>query len=227
MNAKSFIEQLLLQLNDETGVYWRPYEVQSWLNMAQRTAALWKKDSAVETRWHDITTGPRQTLDTDVVQLFDVVRNGAGFGGTVTLVKPSDMPRDWPDWTVASASDGVEHYMYNPADPKAFYIYPHYSAVTTNKLEVVVGYIPAEIDVWLSNSREKDTPLVTTVAVQDAAMLHDYVMFRACLKQNTHAMSARAMAYAQQVMVALGKEAEAKMLADPNRLIAAHGEAQG
>lgn len=221
--AVEFIDQLLKQLNDETGVYWRPYEVQSWLNMAQRMAALWKRDSVVEARWVDIEPGPRQVLDSDVVQLFDIVRNASRFGGVVTLVKSSDMPRDWPEWEVAEETDGVEHYIYNPAEPRVFYIYPHYGDETLNQLEAVVGIIPAEIDMYLSTSRLKETPSVTTVAVQDTAMLHDYVMFRACLKQNTHAASARAPMYAQQVMVALGKEAEAKMLADPNKLIAMYG----
>lgn len=213
--AVDFISELQTQLNDETGVYWEPEELQRWVNQMQRTMCIWKKDSYVLTTNINFVTGPKQTLPTDGIFLFDVVRNKSGYGGTITRVNYKDLPRNWPDKTVET-TEGIKHYMYNPSQPTVFYVYPNYTASTSNQMEIIYGSLPPVIDVYENGDDLKSNPTNTTIVVEDVGALHDGVMGRACLKQTGHAMADRAAMYLSQFAAALGKDAAAAAVADPN-----------
>lgn len=218
MSAVAFIAELQDQLNDETGVYWEPEEIQNWVNQMQRTMCLWKKDSYVKTVMTNLVVGPKQTLPADGAFLFDIVRNKSGFGGTVTRVDYKDLPRNWPEKTIDAAL-GIKHYMYNPSHPTEYYIYPNYAASTSNQLEIVYGAVPPLIDVYINGDELKGSPSNTSLVVRDVGALHDGVMGRCCLKQTGHAMAERAAMYLGQFDAAIGKAAAATMAADPNRTV--------
>lgn len=224
--ATALIDQIILQLGEEgVGTFWSVFEIQQWLNLGQRTMCIWKPGSYVHTAWISLVTGPRQTVPSSPTCLgvFDVVRNDPEHGGAVTLVERKDLPVNWTG-VVVTEGIGVEHWMYLPADPKTFWIYPSYDDVTENKLELICPAIAPDVDVYLADKTLNPAPQSALISVDDTDALLNYCLFRACLKQTDHGVRDRASFFAQQFLIALGKGREAALMANPQRILNVQGE---
>jgi hypothetical protein len=225
--AVELIELAKLQLGEVgVGVFWSESEIQRWLNLGQRTMCIWKPGSYVHTAWVPLVKGPRQTVPSAPVTclgVFDVTRNDPEHGGALSLVERKDLP---PSWTSAVVVDGigVEHWMYLPADPKTFWIYPAYDEPTDNKLELICPAVAPDVDVYLADNSLAPAPACASVSVDDTDALLNYVLGRACLKQTDHGVRERAAFFLQQYLVALGKGREAAMMANPQRILNVQGE---
>lgn len=222
--AAEVIAQAIQQLGEEgVGTFWGVFEIQRWLKLGQRTMCLWKPDSYVLAQWLPLVLGPRQALPAGCVRLFDVVCNDPEHGGAVMLVERGDLPASWPT-AVVTEGVGIEHWMYQPADAKNFYVYPSYDERTENRLEVICGAIAPAVDLYLPGNAPNPAPTCTEIMVDDTDALLNYVLFRACLKQTDHGVRDRAAFFAQQYLIALGKGREAALMANPQRILNVQGE---
>ena len=111
-----------------------------------------------------------------------------------------------PNWHETTAgTNKIEHYIYDPADPKHFYVYP--KAVSgTHSLEIVYSSAPSEISI---SNFDTDT---TTISLDDvyANCILDYMLYRAYQKDSEYAGNAeRSMMHYQSFSNALGVKTQA------------------
>jgi hypothetical protein len=99
-----------------------------------------------------------------------------------------------PSWHVATASVNISNYMYDPIDPRVFYVYP--PATTLAQLSTVYSAYPTDITEPADNALY--TAVSGNISVADifANALADYILFRAFSKDaESTANASRAQAH--------------------------------
>jgi hypothetical protein len=111
-----------------------------------------------------------------------------------------------PNWHETPAgTNGIEHFVYDPADPKNFYVYPK-AATGTHSLEIVYSSAPSEIVI---SNFTSDTTVIALDDVYGNCIL-DYVLYRSYQKDSEFAGNAqRAMMHYQSFANALGVKTQA------------------
>ncbi|KFA99477.1 phage adaptor protein [Vibrio sp. ER1A] len=122
------------------------------LNDAIKAVIIARPDSYVVDSVFACKAGTKQTLDEDVVLLFNVVRNvgGKAVGGLQDMKFLDDYRPEWRESTGKTATDT---YMYDETTPKTFYIYP--GVVDGHQLEIQAASIPALLDKTKYDANEK------------------------------------------------------------------------
>jgi hypothetical protein len=144
------------------------------------------------------------------LRLIDVVRNVSG--RAVTQVERRILDETLPNWhETAAGTNKIEHYVYDPADPKNFYIYPK-GASGTHSLEVIYSSAPSEISI---SDFSSDTTVISLDDVYANCIL-DYVLYRSYQKDSEFAGNAqRAMMHYQSFANALGVKTQADSATTP------------
>jgi hypothetical protein len=193
-----------IKANEATGgaaVRWTAAEALRWLNNGQREIVNQLPKSFTKRMLATPTTGTRQDFSTisisDGLSVIDVPAN-FNSGGTVRGRAMTRRERAWlddqnPTWHSQTASEAV-HWMYDPNDPKAFYIYP---AVTGGgKLEIIYSAVPADLGA-----------LTNTISLDDiyANALEWFILFSFYSKDASYTKSGQNSAgYWQLFLAALG-----------------------
>lgn len=224
--------QTLLQ--DTSGVRWPQDELIKWLDDAQREVVLHRPEASASTvpmKLKASTTMQSIPDGTTVnstassalsagVSFIKATRNmgvtGAAAGRAIRIVSREIMDAQNPGWhfdapfsTGATVSDGVKHYIYDPLDPKTFYVYPPAPA-TAWYIELVYAKKPAAL-----------TTTSNAIAVDDifANAMLDYTLFRAYSKDAEYAQNAQlAMAYYTAFANAVGLSYSTTQSRNPNVL---------
>ena len=191
-------------LQDNTNVRFPNEELLKFFNDAQKEVVLHRPDATMVNTTYDCVTGSKQTLPSRALRLIDVVRNVDG--RAVTQVQRQILDETLPNWHEKPVgANKIEHYVYDPADPKNFYVYPTASA-GAHSLEVVYSSSPDETVI---SDFESD---VTTISVDDvySNCLLDYVLYRSYQKDSEFAgNSQRAMMHYSGFANALGVKTQA------------------
>lgn len=211
VTVTSVISKVQTILQDTTGIRWPDTELLGWLNDGQREIVLYKPNAFVKNTAVKLTSGTKQTLPADGVQLIDVVRNMGTAGGTpgraIRITMREILDSQVPGWHATTADAEVKHYMYSVLDPKTYYVYPPQPAANQNYVELVYGAAPTEC------------ALGGTITLDDIyqTILVDYCLYRAYSKDTEFAADQnRATAHQTAYIAALTGKAKVEGASNPN-----------
>lgn len=141
------------QLRDPGFIRWTKSELLGYFNDAVRAVALKRPDATASVIPFTCAAGVRQQLPESVYQLIDIVGQDSGRamvpGDRVTLDTADPM------WRTTSGEVSAEAYLYNPALPQYFMLYPGVAEGVT--LEMAVSLYPV-VDWCLYRAFSKDAP---------------------------------------------------------------------
>ena len=221
ISAASIIHRATDLLQDQTSVRWPANELVRWLNDAQRAIVKVRPDSMNTTATMTLVAGSRQDLDNANLtpipaKLIEITRNMAATStkGAVRLVPRQILDAQTPGWHNLSGSVNILHYMFDPRDPKTFYVYP--PATTSAQLEVMYSAYPTDIVEPADGALH--TAVVGNISLPDiyADDVLNYVMARSYLKDSEYAgNSERAAGYLAMITASLGAEIAATLAVQP------------
>ena len=216
ISAQSVIRRCVETLQDNTSIRWPVGELVRYLNDAQREVILYRPDAAVTNAPVTLVAGSRQSLPSGGTKLVEVVRNSTGTKRAVRMVNREILDAQLPGWHAQTGVTEVLHYMYDPREPRIFYVYPP-AAASGASVEVTYASVPADI------AEPADGALYTAVSgnigVPDiyGNVVQDYVLYRAYTKDSEYAgNAARAQAHYAAFANALGVEIKATVAVAPN-----------
>ena len=230
ITAQSVIRRVVDGLQDITSVRWPLRELVRYLNDGQREIVIYRPDSMVTSATLALAANAaRQVIPTTGAagtKLIDIVRNTNGSKRAIRLINREILDAQFPNWQgSANASGEILHFMYDPRDPKTFYVYPPSGA--SSSVELVYAALPVDIalpadGVALPADAAADigNPAVVlgTISVPDiyANVLQDYILYRAYNKDSEYAGNIpRAQAYYASFANALGIEIKATVAVAP------------
>jgi hypothetical protein len=193
-------------LQDTSQVRFPQAELMTFLNDAQREIVLHRPDARTVNGNMTCVAGSKQSIPATGLRLIDVVRNDAG--RAITQIDRKILDETLPDWhnTAADATKKIEHFVYDPADPKNFYVYPN--ATVSMDIEIIYSTAPADITY-------SATAVITLDDIYSNAIL-DYMLYRAYQKDSEYAGNAeRSMMHYQSFANALGIKSRADAAIDP------------
>jgi len=221
ISAQSIIHRATDLLQDQTSVRWPANELVRWLNDAQRAIVKVRPDAMNTTATMTLAAGSRQDLDNanltpPPAKLIEITRNMAATSnkGAVRLVPRQILDAQTPGWHNLSGSVNILHYMFDPRDPKTFYVYP--PATTAAQLEVMYSAYPSDITEPAEGSLY--TAVTGNLSLPDIYSddVLNLILYRAYSKDSEYAgNSERAAGYLGVVTQSLGAEIAATMAIQP------------
>jgi hypothetical protein len=215
--AQSIIRRCVETLQDNTSIRWPVNELVRYLNDGQREVVLYRPDAMVTNATYTCIAGSKQALPSNGAKLIEVVRNARAGGNrrAVRMVNREILDAQTPNWHNLAGVDDVLHFMYDPRDPRVFYVYP--PATTSTQLDIVFASYPADI------SEPVDGALYTAVSGNISLpdiygnVLQDYVLYRSYTKDSEYAGNGqRAQNHYAAFANALGIEIKATVAIAPN-----------
>ena len=218
LTGANLISRIQDSLQDTTGVRWTEAELLRYINDAQREVVNFKPEASAKHVNKGLATGTEQAVPG--LTLIKVVRNvssnqDAATGGRAIRLVDSDVLNsiepDWHNPTVtgdAAHGSVIKHYVFDPDDPKKFYVYPGVKSGLNAYIEIVYSDVPTDLSATSS-----------TIAIDDiyGNALIDYVLYRCYLKDAEFAGNAqRANTHYQLFMASISGGGQAKNLFDPN-----------
>jgi hypothetical protein len=135
--AQSIIQRAVETLQDADSVRWSIAELVRYLNDGQREVIVFRPDSMSTNATVTCISGTKQSLPTNGVKLISVIRNSAASSTkkAVRMVNRELLDVQSPGWHDSTSSVNIVHFMYDPRDPKKFYVYP--PATTAAQIDIV------------------------------------------------------------------------------------------
>jgi hypothetical protein len=212
--AQSIIRRVVETLQDNTSVRWPISELVRYLNDGQREVVLYRPDAMVTNATVSCVAGSKQSLPSNGAKLIEVVRNAGGSKRAVRLVNREILDAQTPGWHNLTGAAEVLHFIYDPRDPRVFYVYP--PATSSASLDIVYAAYPTDI------AEPADGALYTAVTGNIGLpdiygnVLQDYILARCFMKDSEYAGNAqRAQAHYALFASALGIELNASINFSP------------
>lgn len=172
--AASILSRVRNQLIDNGSTqHWTDAELLNWLSDGQRFIAAAVPAATASTTTLVTATGPTQNIPADGHTLITVNRNIGG---------PSIIPMAWetittqiPSWTSASTSTTANAFIWQKDNPTVFYLYP---PAQGQSIEIVYSVSPPDVATTAGTLTIKDLYIPPLV---------DYIMYRACAKDDDRA----------------------------------------
>lgn len=219
--ASSIIRRATEIIMDQTSVRWPAGELVRWLNDAQRDVVMLRPDSINKTATATLAAGTRQNLDSMALnpaptKLIEITRNLAATSAkkAVSLVPRKILDANTPGWHSIPGTVDILHYMFDPRDPKTFYVYP--PALPAAQLEIMYSAVPTDI------AEPADGALygavVGNITLPDiyANALLDYILYRAYSKDSEFAgNAARSQSHYAAFVASLTAEIQATLAVQP------------
>lgn len=224
MKAKDLLERAGILLLDEGYVRWEVSELAKWLNDGLLAIVTQKPSATATTVTLPLAEGTLQELPAAYNSILRPVRNVRGENSdrlprkiiTVVGVETINALRpDWHDSASVRYSQQVKHFIFDEANPRAFYVYPGNDG--TGYIEAVLSAMPQPV-VPTDDPLELDSYDVA-IGITDIyfnALLY-FVLHRAYAKDAQVAgAAARAAAYYQQYANELGIQVTVETNMSPN-----------
>ena len=215
--AQQIIRRCVETLQDTTSIRWPVAELVRYLNDGQREVVLYRPDAMTTNATVTCVAGTRQTLPADGAKLIEVIRNAraAGTKRAVRMVNREILDAQMPGWYAMAGVDDVLHFMYDPRDPRVFYVYP--PATTNTQLDIVYAAYPTDIVEPADGATY--TAVTGNISLPDiyGNALQDYILYRAYTKDSEYAGNGQcAQAHYAAFANALGIEIKATVAVAPN-----------
>lgn len=180
-DAKTIIDQASVLLSDTDAIRWPSSELLGWLNAGQLELVALAPLANTKNISVQLVAGVKQSLPADGISLVDIPYNmglGSTIGATINLVPKEVMLKRLPGWTIAAKNSVVKHYIYTPAEPLTFYVYPPQTN-SPSYVQLVYSAIPVTI---------ANASVGTKITVPDhyANALLDYILYRALSKDSEY-----------------------------------------
>jgi hypothetical protein len=204
--AQSIIRRVVETMQDNTSVRWPIAELVRYLNDGQREVVLYRPDSMVTNATVTLAGGAKQALPTNGSKLIDVIRNTSGTKRSVRMTVRNILDTQSPNWYNLTGVTEVLHYMYDPRDPKVFYVYPP-AASSGASVEIVYSAYPTDITEPADGVTYSS--VTGNISLPDiyGNVLADYILYRAYTKDSEYAGNAqRAQAHYGAFQAALTTE---------------------
>ena len=204
--ASSIIRRVVETMQDNTSVRWPVAELVRYLNDGQREVVLYRPDSMVTNATVALVTGAKQSIPSTGSKLIDVIRNTAGTKRSVRMTVRNILDTQSPNWYNLTGVTEILHYMYDPRDPKVFYVYPP-AAASGASVEVVYSAYPTDIAEPADGAVY--SAVTGNISLPDiyGNVLADYILYRAYTKDSEYAGNAqRAQAHYAAFQAALTTE---------------------
>ncbi len=214
--AQALIRRVVETLQDTTSIRWPVAELVRYLNDGQREIIVHRPDAMVTNASVSLASGTKQSLPANGAKLIDVVRNSAGNKRAIRMCAREILDAQSPGWHNLSGVTEIVHFMFDPRDPKVFYVYPP-AATSGASVDLVYSALPTDI---AEPAAGTDFAAVTgNISVPDiySNALQDYVLYRAYTKDSQYAGNeARAQARYAAFANALGIEIKATVAVAPS-----------
>ena len=187
-------------LQDNTNVRWSQQTLLNYLNDGQREVVLFRPDAnPVNASFTLAANAAKQTLPSAALRLLSIYKNASPTTKPITNIERRVLDDQIEDW-YGTTGTNVEHYVYDPMDPKVFYVYPH---TTSSSATISIVYSSSPANITISNFTS-DTTVISLDDVYANAIL-DYMLYRAYQKDTEYAgdMQRSAM-YLQSFQNSLG-----------------------
>ena len=191
-------------LQDTSNVRWSQQSLLNYLNDGQREIVLFRPDASTTNASFTLAAAAKQSLPSGGLRLLDVYKNLSPNSSAISLIERKVLDDQVDNW-YSTTSTEVEHYVYNPVDPKTFYVYPHPSG-GGHTIEIIYSSSPSNITI---SNFTTDT---TTISLDDvyANALLDYILYRAYQKDSEFAGALqKSGAFMQSFQNALGIKTQA------------------
>lgn len=221
ISAQSIIRRATDLLQDQTSVRWPVSELVRYFNDAQRTVVKLRPDAMNTTRTMTLEAGSLQNLKNGNLspvpaKLIEISRNLAATSTkqAVRLVPRNILDAQTPGWHNLAGAVTVMHYMFDPRNPTAFYVYP--PATTLAQLEVMYAAYPTDIAEPADGAQYGAVTGNMSLPDIYADDVLNLVMFRAYSKDSEYAGNTeRAAGYLAMVTASLGAEIAATLAVGP------------
>jgi hypothetical protein len=197
------LDRASIILQDSTNVRFPNAELLKFFNDAQKEVVLHRPDAHMQNASFTPADGSKQTIPAGGITLVDVVRNINGYA--ITQVERKILDETLPNWhnTAQDSTKKIEHFIFDPADPKTFYVYPK-AIASSDSLEIVYSAAPTDISISNFNT---DTTVISLDDVYANSIL-DFILYRAYQKDSEFAGNAqRSMMHYQSFTNSLGVKA--------------------
>jgi len=214
ISAKSIVKRATDISQDKTSIRWPADEWVRWLNDGQREVAIYRPDAFTAYSSIALVAGTRQSLPATAVKLIDIPNNTGGTKAAVRMIPRRLLDEQNPDWHSLAGVATIKHFMYDPRDPRAFYVYPPASEGAA--VNAIYAVYPTDIAEPAAGATFDD--VVGNVNVVDifTNALLDYMLYRAYLKDSDYAgNAARSQAHYAAFANTLGIEIKATMTVAP------------
>lgn len=223
--AQSVVRRVVDTIQDMTSIRWPLPELVRYFNDGQREIAMYRPDAMVTNTEHALVTGSKQTIPANGSKLIEIVRNATGNKRAVRLTNREILDAQAPGWHGMTAATEILHYMFDPRDPRTFYVYP--PANSSASLQIVYSAYPTDIAIPTegaalptdtSTDNSAPTVVIGVISVRDTDVnaLQDYMLYRAFTKDSEYAgNSARAQNHYAAFANALGIEIKATIQVAP------------
>lgn len=219
--AQSIIRRVVETLQDNTSVRWPVSELVRYLNDGQREIVMYRPDAMVTNASVTLVAGTKQSLPSNGTKLIEVVRNSGASQRSVRMINREILDAQSPGWHDINGSTEILHFMYDPRDPRVFYVYPPASVGDEEtpgaELDIVYAALPTDITEPAAGSTF--SAVTGNISVPDiyGNVLQDYILYRAYTKDSEYAGNAqRAQAHYGAFANALGVELKATVNFQPN-----------
>lgn len=197
-------------LQDTSNVRWSQKTLLDYLNDAQREIVLFRPDASTTNESFTLAQSAKQSLPSGGLRLLDVYKNISPNTNPVTIIERKILDDQIDDW-YSKTGTAVEHYVYNPVDPKNFYVYP-YPSTSGNTIEIIYSSAPSKITI---SDFTTDTDTISLDDTYANAIL-DYMLYRAYQKDSEYAGDLqRSASYYASFQNALGIKTQADAGSQP------------
>ena len=179
------IDRASIILQDISHVRFPEEELLKFFNDAQKEVVLLRPDSNMQNATMTCVAGSKQTIPATGLRLVNIIRNDGG--RAITQVDRKILDETLPDWhqSVADVTRKIENFVFDPADPKHFYVYP--AATDSFVLEILYSSPPASISI---SNFASDTSVISLDDIYANCLL-DYVLYRSYQKDSEFAGNAQ------------------------------------
>tara|TARA_R110002153_G_scaffold41563_3_gene118519 strand:- start:2424 stop:3098 length:675 start_codon:yes stop_codon:yes gene_type:complete len=201
-------------LQDATNVRFPHIELLKFFNDGQREIVLHRPDANMVNATLALVDGSKQALPATALRLVGVVRNVGG--RAVTQVDRRILDETLPSWHESTAgTNKIEHFIYDAADPKNFYVYPQ-GVSGTHSLELIYSTSTADIAITnFSTDPAVDSTVISLDDIYGNAIL-DYILYRSYQKDSEFAGNAeRSMMHYSSFANSLGIKTQADAATTP------------
>lgn len=204
LTARSILEQVARDLNDQTSIRWTTQDLARYFNDAQRYVITKRPDAGHLVVAHALVAGADQALPAGGEKLIDVSHNTGGNKRAISRVSGALLDAQIPGWRGLTGVAEILHFVYDEREPKSFDVYPPAAVGASLQLK----YAAQTVDIPVPAAGTTTDAITGNLSLSDlfANAVRNYVMFRCYSKQTELANPTLATGFKQLCDGDLGDE---------------------
>lgn len=178
---KSLLERVSIELTDKERVSWPLDALLSYYNSAIAAIANYRPDIFAQTLTFICVAGTRQPIPAGAIKLIEVERNTGG--RKLRFFERGVLDDLDPEWMMGAGASEAEAYLYEPTNPRTFWLYPGVAAGM--KIDLVLSFLPPPVTL---TELDAGKPLQVDDSFLTPCM--DWIIYRAYLRDSEQTANA-------------------------------------